>query len=277
MLKLQLFNKLETYKSTVIPFLEQNEIVNNLVLGLLLSAKEQPTVMATVTRNDRIILCILQTSPKQMVLSNAEAFTAEEVVELVKLLNQSIRDIPGIVGERALTNQLAKELTLLRSYIPSIQMNQRLYKLEDVVKKPLKDGRLVKMALHNLPLIADWVYQFCKDIDESISRNDAEIKAKDLIEKGKVYGWQVGGEIVSIANASRPTKSNITINFVYTPIEERKKGYASSCVSALSELMLNSGFRTTSLYTDLANPTSNKIYMEIGYKPIMDCIVIHFK
>jgi uncharacterized protein len=276
MLEFKLFTNVESYKRTVVPFLEQDQVVNNLALGILLTVTEKPTLMATVTRNNDIIFSLLQTSPKQIILSKTDLFVPEEIVEVAKLLNQNVRNIPGLVGEKNITNQLAKELTLLRNDIPSIQMNQRLYKLEKVVKKPLTDGRLVKMTIHNLSLIADWVYQFCMDIDESISRMGAEIKATDLLEKGRVYGWEVDGEIISMANAARPTKSNITINFVYTPIEERKKGYASSCVSALSELMLHSGFRSTSLYTDLANPTSNKIYMEIGYKPIMDSMVIHF-
>jgi uncharacterized protein len=275
-LKFKLFHDLDSYKSTVLSFLEQDEIANNLILGLLLTVKELPMVMATVTRNEQLVLCLLQTSPKQIILSKTDLSTYKEVVEVAKHLDENVRSIPGLVGEKTITNDLAKELTLLRNYIPSIQMNQRLYKLEEIIKKPLTDGKLVKMTLHNLPIMAEWVFQFCNDINEIIGRDDAEVKALDSIQKGNVYGWEVDGEIVSMANAARPTKSNITINFVYTPIEERKKGYASSCVSALSELMLHSGFQSTSLYTDLANPTSNKIYMEIGYKPIMDSMVIHF-
>jgi hypothetical protein len=38
--------------------------------------------------------------------------------------------------------------------------------------------------------------------------------------------------------------------------------------------MLDQGYKTTSLYTDLENPTSNKIYMDIGYEPIMDSILL---
>jgi predicted GNAT family acetyltransferase len=76
---------------------------------------------------------------------------------------------------------------------------------------------------------------------------------------------------------ARPTKRNVTIGYVYTPPEERKKGYASDCVSALSQHLLDSGYQTTSLYTDLANPTSNKIYMEIGYEPVMDSTVVFIK
>jgi uncharacterized protein len=273
------FEDIRSFKAEVIPFLEQDEVVNNLALGLLVALKDeqQPMVMATVTREDTIVMILFQTSPKQIILSKAIELTSEEIHHLSTSLDEKLDDIPGFIGEKDLTSRLAKEITNLRNKIPFIQMNQRLYKIDKIEKKAFDTGRLIRMKLENLSLVKEWVYQFCIDIDEKMSNEDAEIKAKNLIEQGKVYGWEVEGEIVSMANASRPTKTNITVNFVYTPFAERKKGYASNCVSALTQLLLNSGFNTTSLYTDLDNPTSNKIYMEIGYKPIMDSIVIHFK
>jgi predicted GNAT family acetyltransferase len=41
-------------------------------------------------------------------------------------------------------------------------------------------------------------------------------------------------------------------------------------VAALSQHLLDEGFAFTSLFTDLANPTSNQIYMKIGYQPLAD-------
>jgi uncharacterized protein len=278
MLKIHQFKDIHTYKNIVIPYLEQDEIINNLALGLLLAIKdEQPIAMATVTKEDHLVLVILQTSPKQIILSKSENVTDDEIHQLAKLLDNQLDDIPGFVGEKDLTNKLAREMTNLRKKVPFIQMNQRLYRLDQIEKSPDNNGRLIKLEMENLSLVKDWVYQFCIEIDEKMSKEEAEVKAKDILSRGRVYGWEVDGEFVSMANASRPTKTNITVNFVYTPFTERKKGYASSCVSALTELMLKSGFKTTSLYTDLDNPTSNKIYMEIGYKPIIDSIVIHFK
>jgi len=41
-------------------------------------------------------------------------------------------------------------------------------------------------------------------------------------------------------------------------------------VSALSQKLLDSGYERCSLFTDLANPTSNSIYQKIGYRPVGD-------
>ena len=57
---------------------------------------------------------------------------------------------------------------------------------------------------------------------------------------------------------------------MYTPPERRRRGYASALVAALSQEQLDAGKEFCFLYTDLANPTSNKIYQDIGYEPVAD-------
>ncbi len=51
---------------------------------------------------------------------------------------------------------------------------------------------------------------------------------------------------------------------MYTPPELRGHGYATSLVADLSALLLPRG-RGCTLFTNLANPTSNAIYERIGY------------
>ncbi len=68
------------------------------------------------------------------------------------------------------------------------------------------------------------------------------------------------------SGGSTPNGKRITA--VYTPPEHRQKGYATSCVAALSQNLLDSGCKYCFLFTDLANPTSNHIYHKIGYRPV---------
>jgi predicted GNAT family acetyltransferase len=73
-----------------------------------------------------------------------------------------------------------------------------------------------------------------------------------------------------MAGLSGKTRHGIRVNLVYTPPNLRKKGYATACVAALTQRMLDSDKQFCCLYTDLANPTSNSIYQKIGYQPICD-------
>jgi hypothetical protein len=57
---------------------------------------------------------------------------------------------------------------------------------------------------------------------------------------------------------------------VYTPPPDRGRGYAGSAVAALSRRALAEGADRCALFTDLANPTSNKIYAQVGYRRLCD-------
>ena len=103
--------------------------------------------------------------------------------------------------------------------------------------------------------------------------------ARKLAERGinesSIFIWDHDGP-VSMAKKARPTKNGIVVNLVYTPHDQQRKGYATTCVAHLSQHLLNEGYKYCSLYTDLANPTSNSIYMKIGYEPVADSIVYKF-
>ena len=59
-----------------------------------------------------------------------------------------------------------------------------------------------------------------------------------------------------------------------TPPEFRGRGYASNLVAALTQKMLDTDRKFCFLYTDAANPTSNKIYQQIGYEFVSDWVTI---
>ena len=82
---------------------------------------------------------------------------------------------------------------------------------------------------------------------------------------------------MSLSGFSGPTPTGIRIGPVYTPPEHRRHGYATTLVADLSAWLLEQGHRACFLYTDLANPTSNRIYVEIGYERVCDAMEFSFR
>ncbi|MBS4217446.1 GNAT family N-acetyltransferase [Bacillus sp. FJAT-49711] len=271
MITLRKYDDHEKFRSDVLSHLEKNEVENNLPIGVLNSLTAESTIylMATITKEDELLVVLLQTHPQQIIISKPPRFSDKEISEIAKLLSEQINGIPGLIGERNFTEKLANYIN--PQYY--VQMNQRIYKLTEIKKEPASNGKLRLVNMVDLPVVKNWVFMFCDEIGESINWEESEEKALAFIKSERIYAWEINRKLVAMASISRPTRSNICISLVFTPIENRKKGYASSCVSALSSLMLEKGYKTTSLYTDLDNPTSNKIYMEIGYEPIMDSIL----
>ena len=276
MFLVQKFYDVEDFERVMIPYLEKEEAVNGLPLGILMNIDEKikPTVMAGVYKDEQPILMLLQTHPKQIIVSVFQKIIPLELSLISKLIHESITEIPGFIGEKTIVREMAQHIASLRQLKVILGMDQRIYQLNEVKKKPSNLGNFRWITKNDQSTIQQWVYDFAASINQPLEMEQASKRVEELIQGGKLAGWEVDHQLVSMANASRPTKNNITINFVYTPKEFRNKGYATNCVAELSERLLESDFSSTSLYTDITNPTSNKIYMEIGYQPMIDSILL---
>lgn len=273
MIQLHVYKEILHFKEDVTPFLEKNEQENNLMLGILQVAQE-PTFMGVAKRGEEIAIVFLQTEEKiQMIVATSE-IPEVDIVKLAKELSKVYPDIPGLIGNKKTVQRLAEEIAVLENKKTNVVMEQGVYALQQVKKKWTEDGAFREIGSDELPLIEQWIYQFCEDVRLPTTKEEAKQTAHTLITNRRLFGLDVDGKLVSVAAKTRPTTNNITVNFVYTPKEARKKGYASSCVAALSQRMLDEGYKTTTLYTDLANPTSNKIYQEIGYEQIAESVLI---
>ncbi|MFD6509189.1 MULTISPECIES: GNAT family N-acetyltransferase [unclassified Bacillus (in: firmicutes)] len=273
MIQLHVYEEILHFKEDVTPFLEKNEQENNLLLGVLQVAQE-PIFMGVAKRGEEITVVFLQTEEKiQMIVANSE-ISEVDIVKLAKELTKVYPDIPGLIGNKKNVQKLAEEVAVLENKKTNVVMEQGVYALQQVKKKWNEEGIFREINSDELPLIEKWIYQFCEDVKLPTTKEEAKQTAHTLITNNRLFGLEVDGKLVSVAAKTRPTTNNITVNFVYTPKEARKKGYASNCVAALSQRMLDEGYKTTTLYTDLANPTSNKIYQEIGYEQIAESVLI---
>jgi uncharacterized protein len=157
-------------------------------------------------------------------------------------------------------------------------MLQRIYRLERV--RPVGDvpGRLRRASKADGPVLIPWVRAFHA---EAFREHAPPFDAEQLVDRrlgGSTDGlclWDDEGPR-TLAGFTGPTPHGIRVGPVYTPPEHRGRGYASACVAALSQLLLDRGYRFCFLYTDLANPTSNRIYQRVGYEPVCDVAEFHF-
>ncbi|BCC07041.1 GNAT family N-acetyltransferase [Bacillus cereus] len=273
MIQLHVYEEVVNFKKEVIPFLEKNEQENNLILGVL-QMVQQPIFMGIAKQEEEVAVVFLQTEEKKQIIVATSEMVEEAIVELAKKLAEVYPNVPGLIGNKKVVQRLAEEIAVLENKKMNVVMEQGVYALQQVKKKWTEEGIFREINSDELPVIEKWIYQFCEDVNLPTTKEEAEQTAHTLITNHRLFGLEIDGKLVSVAAKTRPTKNNITINFVYTPKEERKKGYASNCVAALSQRMLDEGYKTTTLYTDLANPTSNKIYQEIGYEQIAESLLI---
>jgi predicted GNAT family acetyltransferase len=159
-----------------------------------------------------------------------------------------------------------------------VGQHTRLFELGDLVEPEPVEGRLWPATLDELDLVVTWFAAFMADADEQAGREPGvsphetptpESLAR-RIEGGRVFVWEdLSGEPVHLTAASQPAYGVSRIGPVYTPREHRGRGIASTAVAQVSKLLRDSGEQAC-LFTDQANPTSNKIYEAIGYRRVVD-------
>ncbi|GAA3402501.1 GNAT family N-acetyltransferase [Paenibacillus hodogayensis] len=264
--------------------LERDEAANSLLLGLLDTLARQensgplataPLVASVDDDRGRPVLVLLLNAINLIVYGNGPE-QAQAVRVAVSHLVRWNRHVPGLVGSVEVARQFAEEWAEAAGKTAVVKMNQRVHRLDAVNPVRISPGRLQLAGEDDAALIAGWVHEFAESVGERMTAEEAKTRTREAIAGSTLFLWTDAGKAVSMAKKTRPTRSGIALSLVYTPSELRGKGYATSCVAALSQRMLDEGRQFCCLYTDLSNPISNGIYAKIGYKPVQDSIQYRF-
>lgn len=262
----------------------QNEAVNNLMLGLCLRLRNFPErvqaapFLFTIKRNPHHLdLAAIMTPPHNLIIHCAESCDPTAMELLADHLMANDWSIPGVVGPLPHSEQFASLWARRTGYNARVHMRERAYELRRVQAPQPVPGLLRPAETGDLPLLAEWTRAFhLEALDEKMTADEAGDITATRIADRQLYVWDTG-ETVSMSAVTRPTLNGITISLVYTPPRQRGRGFAGNCVAALSQRMLDSGYQFCTLFTNLANPTSNDIYQKIGYRPIADFNVYRFE
>jgi hypothetical protein len=146
-------------------------------------------------------------------------------------------------------------------------MKQRLYRIDRVVPPHGVQGGLRAARREDLDLAAVWGEGFARDAGVPFATRETVAR---WIEEESLHIWDVDGVPVSIAVAQGRTPNGVRVGYVYTPPRHRRHGFASGCVAALSQKLLDEGANFCVLYTDLSNVSSNALYQRVGYEPLED-------
>jgi hypothetical protein len=153
----------------------------------------------------------------------------------------------------------------------AVRMNQRLYRL-GTLTAPSVPGAARRATTDDFGLLVAWYRAFAVELGGP--HGDTEGAVNSRLVSGALWLWEDGEHAVSMAGASALLAGMVRVGPVYTPPDQRGRGYASGVTAAASADAIDRGAEQVLLYTDLANPTSNSIYRKLGYAPIADEITV---
>ena len=255
-------------------FLEAREAEHNLIFGICSQIEADPTqyevapVFLVVVDGDRVVGAALQTPPWRVVLSVFESPVVGDALAAA-LRDQSL---PGAVGPSESAAAFAAAWHQHAGGPAPVHRHERAYRLRSVTAPRPAPGSMARAREEDRGVVIEWIGAFNDEAGLGGPVQDYPRMADRWLRGiGRtLYLWHDEGRPVSMSGAGGRTPHGIRVGPVYTPRALRGRGYASNLVAGVSQLQLDAGLDFVFLFTDLANPTANKIYQAIGYEPVID-------
>jgi len=262
------------FSDRVMTALLDEEAKNSLMIGVLNNVKQgiYETFHQFTVEEDGELLAILQVTPPHplhYIVVKKERSDLLPSFIIPHLLKEEV-PFSEVVSERQQAERFATAWQEITSGTSEMFMSQGLYRLDSVKDIDMAKGHMREATIADQAQLEAWYSAFEAESGLRSSPPEKVTKAvQTMLDREEAVFWEVDGQVVSCAKRARPTENGITVSFVYTSPSARGKGYARSLVADLSRQLLETKSFCV-LYTDLTNPTSNKIYREVGYQQIMD-------
>jgi predicted GNAT family acetyltransferase len=281
------FSSVDEFASLVVPVLEASEAENNLPLGIIGAVqageyRDRAPFFAVVhegpvANSDSIVAIALRTPPFPVLIALTPGAANREAARLLvaELHRVFGAEIAGFNADARIGPPYVEAWAELTGVEAVVHMQLRIFKCSAVKPTARVAGIGRSATTGDRGVLETMATGFYRDAlpDEYDPKTVETFVERNLTAHPSQRGlllWDVNGEVVSMAAYTGPTLHGIRIGAVYTPPEHRSHGYASACVAELTRQLLQQGREFCFLFTDLSNPTSNKIYREIGYEPVSD-------
>ncbi|WP_459476881.1 GNAT family N-acetyltransferase [Clostridium saccharoperbutylacetonicum] len=196
-----------------------------------------------------------------------ENLKKSKINEILSALCNQLKEseLCSISGKPEFVRSFAEKYSKITESTNKISLGMEAYQCQKIIQPKNVQGKLIKAELSNSDIIIEFWIGFVFDCYGIKLMEEKQIGVvESMIKSGGLYLWKVEAEIVGMVNIAHKTERHARINNVYTPQEQRKKGYASAMVAELCSSILKGGL-TPMLYADIKNCDSNKVYKSIGF------------
>jgi hypothetical protein len=253
-------------------FLRTEPVRHNVVLTLLHArvARPEPGRYWVASRGDDVTGVVVQ-SPLHF-HATITPMDAQTVAVMIDAMADAGVRLPGVGGEAGSTARFAGQWTERHRSAARPREGQRLYEATAVDTPEGVPGTLRSAVDGDRPQLVTWLHAFHAETGTPAQDVDRVVEVR--VAAGQWWVWDDSGP-VSMAALTEPTLGVVRVQAVYTPPEQRNRGYAGVCVARLAATTLEAGHRSI-LYTDLGNATSNAIYRRIGYTAVSEILRYDF-
>lgn len=222
-------------------------------------------LFATVEVRGKVVALALRTPPWPLLASSMEEAQA------AALMQDWLREdaaVPGLVAPQPAASRIAAAWQRLSGGRATVATEEAAHRLERVVAPARPAPGALRAAREgDRALLVRWTGDFVREA--KVPHGDAERSVARGLAAGELFVWE-DGDPACMVGVHVAVAGVVRLGPVYTPPDRRAHGYATSAVAAASEAALARGAHTCMLFTDLSNPTSNRIYAAVGYERFAD-------
>jgi RimJ/RimL family protein N-acetyltransferase len=184
--------------------------------------------------------------------------------------------LAALSGPVPLVRRLATALAE-RGLPSTAWVDERLFRLDELIP-PARVAGAPRLATHDdLNVLVEWAAAFTLEAFGRLPPAfDAAAIVGRALDTSRIWLWhEPGGAPVSMAWRRAVAFGVSRVGPVYTPVHLRGHAYGSAATAAATRDVLDEGAIPV-LFTDLANPTSNKVYQRLGYHPVEDHAYVEY-
>ncbi len=276
---LSFFEDANVFLEHTLAVFKADETRHRLMLGIAIALQKQPDsfgektpLMATRLRQNALPDFIaMMTPPFPLLIWFENQLGDKELKKLAQTIKEKGWDLPGVNGIASCSSRFASVWAKINQVNAEPVMHSMSYELTEVLfPDPMPTGNFRFAQENQAEILLKYMNEMQDDLNVTVRIEYTLEHIHNFLGNKRIGIWLVDDQPVSMAMSNRPQLSSIGISAVYTPNEYRGNGYASAVVATLSQELLNQGYQRINLFTDLANPTSNKIYKAIGFNEVCD-------
>ncbi|MDQ6836153.1 MAG: GNAT family N-acetyltransferase [Actinomycetota bacterium] len=246
----------------------QANVLATILLAILEGryAHVRPVFGCQLDGDGTVTAAAIRTPPRSLITTELSEHETEPMLEAWLREDPGL---PGVNGPPATVCALAAGWQRGVGGTARLGRSMAMHSLQRVLDPARPPSGRLRHAEHSeRDRLITWWQAFITETSHQ-DANDAEAMVDARLDHDAVFVWDDGGAVSLVAVSPR-VAGIVRIGPVYTPPERRRRGYAGMAVAEVSREALHAGARGCMLFTDLDNPTSNRIYAEIGYRRFAD-------
>lgn len=263
------------FSKRVTDYLSRHEAENNLPLSVVADIATPAAgrylgarVSLAVDDSGAPHSCLIWTPPFNLLVCYGDEPRGRTL--LLEALSNLGETPPGVTGPEPTAGEVAGWLARRGGLESERRMQQGVYSLRAVTPGQRATGTVRQLQASDADRFVPWLHAFAAEVGDHPRSADEIWRTFMESATRRLLIYEVQGEPTCLVGVGGSTPNGRRIGPVYTPPEQRSRGYAEALVARVCQELLAGGTRFCFLYTDLDNPTANSVYRRVGFEQILE-------